>query len=62
MKITLIVTLNGAKVGMSFSAEKTIAVGCETGNTIQPLAVEGLSRRHAKIFEKDAKLIQWEKE
>ena len=55
MKITLIVTLNGTKVGLSFGAEKMIAVGCETGNTIQPLAVEGLSRRHAKIFEKDSK-------
>ncbi|MBR4893998.1 MAG: FHA domain-containing protein [Kiritimatiellae bacterium] len=55
MKITLIVTLNGTKVGLSFGAEKTIAVGCETGNTIQPLAVEGLSRRHAKIYEKDTK-------
>ena len=55
MKITLIVTLNGTKVGLSFGAEKMIAVGCETGNTIQPLAVEGLSRRHAKIYEKDSK-------
>ena len=57
MKINLIANFNGTMVGLSFGSEKTITIGSEPGNTIAPLASEGLSRRHAKIYEKDGKWL-----
>ena len=55
MKINLIANMNGVLIGLGYSAEKVITIGREVGNTIAPLAADGLSRHHAKIFEKDGK-------
>ena len=55
MKINLIANMNGVLIGLSYSAETVITIGREVGNTIAPLAADGLSRHHAKIFEKDGK-------
>ncbi len=55
MKINLIANLNGSLIGLSFTAETEITIGRENGNTIAPLAADGLSRKHARIFFKDGK-------
>ena len=55
MKITLIANLNSGLVGLCYGDEKEITIGREIGNTIAPLAADGLSRRHARIFAKDGK-------
>ena len=56
MKINLIANLNKVLIGLSFEGEREITVGREMGNTIAPLAADGLSRHHAKIYFKDG---QW---
>lgn len=55
MKITLIVNANGSLLKLCYTAEKVITIGRDIGNTIAPLSAEGVSRNHAKIFEKDGK-------
>ena len=55
MKINLIVNINETLVAFNCASEKIITIGSEVGNTVSPLSVEGLSRRHAKIYEKDGK-------
>lgn len=55
MKITLIANNNGSLLKLCYTAEKVISIGRDVGNTIAPLSVEGLSRQHAKIYEKDNK-------
>ncbi len=55
MKINFIANVKETLVGLSYTSEKVITIGSEAGNTFSPLSVEGLSRRHAKIFEKDGK-------
>ena len=53
MKINLIAAVNGAPIGLSFGSEREITIGREIGSTIAPMAAEGLSRHHAKIYFKD---------
>ncbi|MBQ8126343.1 MAG: FHA domain-containing protein, partial [Kiritimatiellae bacterium] len=53
MKINLIAAVNGAPIGLSFGSERDIIIGREIGSTISPMAAEGLSRHHAKIYFKD---------
>ena len=53
MKINLIANLKGVLIGLSYGSEKEITIGREVGNTIAPLAAEGLSRKHARIYYKD---------
>lgn len=55
MKITLIANNNGSLLKLCFTSEKVIGIGRDIGNTIAPLSAEGVSRNHAKIFEKDGK-------
>lgn len=55
MKITLIANNNGSLLKLCYTTEKVISIGRDVGNTIAPLSTEGLSRQHAKIFEKDGK-------
>jgi len=55
MKINLIAKVNGTMTGLCYTAEKVITIGRETGNTIAALASDSLSRKHAKIYEKDGK-------
>lgn len=55
MKITLIANNNGSLLKLCFISEKVIGIGRDIGNTIAPLSAEGVSRNHAKIFEKDGK-------
>jgi predicted component of type VI protein secretion system len=55
MKITLIANNNGSLLKLCFTSEKVIGIGRDIGNTIAPLSVDGVSRNHAKIFEKDGK-------
>ena len=50
MKINLIANLKGVLIGLSYGSEKEITIGREVGNTIAPLAAEGLSRKHARIY------------
>ena len=57
MKINLIANIDKVLIGFCYTAETEITIGREVGNTIAPLAVEGLSRRHAKIYVKDGKWI-----
>ena len=53
MKINLIASLGGAPVGFSFGSERVITIGREIGNTISPIAADGISRNHGKIYFKD---------
>jgi len=53
MKINLITSVNGALIGMSFGSEREITVGRELGNSISPIAADGVSRHHGKIFAKN---------
>ncbi len=53
MKINLIANMNGVLIGLCYDGVKEISVGREVGNTIAALAADGLSRRHARIFEKE---------
>ncbi|MBO7207041.1 MAG: FHA domain-containing protein [Kiritimatiellae bacterium] len=55
MKITLIANINGSLLKLCYTSEKVIGIGRDIGNTIAPLSAEGVSRNHAKIFEKDGK-------
>ena len=55
MKITLIANNNGSLLKLCYTSEKVIGIGRDIGNTIAPLSAEGVSRNHAKIFEKDGK-------
>ena len=55
MKITLIANTNGSLLKLCYTAEKVITIGRDVGNTIVPLSEDGVSRNHAKIFEKDGK-------
>lgn len=55
MKITLIANNNGSLLKLCYTAEKVISIGRDVGNTIAPLSADGVSRNHAKIFEKDGK-------
>lgn len=55
MKITLIANTNGSLLKLCYTAEKIITIGRDVGNTIVPLSEDGVSRNHAKIFEKDGK-------
>ena len=55
MKITLIANNNGSLLKLCYTSEKVISIGRDVGNTIAPLSAEGLSRQHAKIYEKDGK-------
>lgn len=57
MKITLIANNNGSLLKLCFTSEKVIGIGRDIGNTIAPLSAEGVSRNHAKIFEKDGKWL-----
>lgn len=50
MEIKLIVTLNKELMSLKFVDQKEITIGRDTSNTVAPLMVEGLSRRHARIF------------
>lgn len=55
MKITLIANNNGSLLKLCYTSEKVISIGRDVGNTIAPLSADGVSRNHAKIFEKDGK-------
>lgn len=55
MKITLIANNNGSLLKLCYTAEKSISIGRDIGNTIAPLSADGVSRNHAKIFVKDGK-------
>ncbi|MCR5414460.1 MAG: FHA domain-containing protein, partial [Kiritimatiellae bacterium] len=55
MNINLIANMNGVLIGLRYTAETEITIGREVGNTIAPLAADGLSRKHAKIYLKDGK-------
>ena len=55
MKITLIANINGSLLKLCYTSEKVIGIGRDIGNAIAPLSVDGVSRNHAKIFEKDGK-------
>ena len=55
MKITLIANNNGSLLKLCYTSEKVISSGRDVGNTIAPLSADGVSRNHAKIFEKDGK-------
>ena len=56
MKINLIANMNGVLIGLCYDSVTEITIGREVGNTIAPLASDGLSRKHARIFFKDG---QW---
>jgi predicted component of type VI protein secretion system len=53
MKINLTVNLSGAALSLSYEDSQVITVGRDTENSIAPVEVAGLSRKHAKIFYKD---------
>ena len=55
MKINLIANMNGVLIGLCYDSVTEITIGREVGNTIAPLASDGLSRKHARIFFKDGK-------
>jgi len=55
MKISLIVKQKDTLIGLRFTGENEITIGREVGSSISALTADGLSRRHAKIYEKDGK-------
>lgn len=50
MKISLIASLNGAPIALTYETTAEITIGRELGNTISPMALDGVSRNHAKIY------------
>ncbi len=55
MKITLIANMNSVLIGLTYDSVSEITIGREIGNTIAPLAADGLSRHHARIFFKEGR-------
>ena len=55
MSIYLTVNAGTSPVGLSYPDGAEITIGREIGNSIAPVAAEGLSRRHAKIVSRDGK-------
>ena len=55
MSIYLTVNAGTSPVGLSYPDGAEITIGREIGNSIAPVAAEGLSRRHAKIVSMDGK-------
>ena len=55
MSIYLTVNAGTSPVGLSYPDGTEITIGREIGNSIAPVAAEGLSRRHAKIVSRDGK-------
>ena len=55
MSIYLTVNAGTSPVGLSYPDGAEITIGREIGNSIAPVAAEGLSRRHAKIVFRDGK-------
>jgi len=55
MSIYLTVNAGSSPVGLAYPDGTEITIGREIGNSISPVAAEGLSRRHAKIVSKDGK-------
>ena len=55
MSIYLTVNAGTSPVGLSYPDGAEITIGREIGNSIAPVAAEGLSRRHAKIVSSDGK-------